>query len=391
MSVHNFETHSVPPSTGLSRRQMLALAAATVCQAPMRLAWAKAKQPWGKCVVVMLRGGMDGLAAVPALGDPAWSALREEATPDTPALQLDEHFSLHPSLAHLHEAHHRGELLTVHAVASAYRERSHFDAQNLIETGGLAPYALDTGWLGRALALGSGQALAVVSGLPLALRGSSRASTLTPSRTAQADDTFFERLQSMYASDPVLAARLQQGLQARNSMGMAMPADAVNLRSFETLCAQAAAALNAAADVAWLELDGWDTHGNQAARLARQFQLLDSGLARLRQDMAPRWRETTILVMTEFGRTAHYNGTNGTDHGTAGVAWVLGGSVRGGRVLTDWPGLAPADLLQGRDLRPTLDLRALWQPLLTRHLGLGQAELAQVLPGTLPPASDMWV
>jgi len=370
---------------------MLALAAATACQAPMRLAWAQARQSWGKCVVVLLRGGMDGLAAVPALGDPSWPALREESTPDTPALKLDAHFSLHPSLAQLHAAHLRGELLTVHAVASPYRERSHFDAQNLIETGGQTPYALETGWLGRALALGSGQALAVVSGLPLALRGSSRASTLTPGRTAQADDTFFERLQSMYDSDPLLAARLQQGLQARTSMGMAMPTDAVNQRSFETLCAQAAAALNAAADVAWLELDGWDTHGNQLARLTRQFQLLDSGLARLHQDLVARWRETTVLVMTEFGRTARYNGTNGTDHGTAGVAWVMGGAVKGGRVLTDWPGLAPANLLQSRDLRPTLDLRALWQPLLTRHLGLNRADLAQVLPGSLPPAADLWV
>jgi len=333
---------------------------------------------------------MDGLAAVPATGDPAWSALRPELMPETAGPKLDEYFSLHPSLVHLHEAHLRGELITVHAVASTYRERSHFDAQNLLETGGLTPYALDTGWLGRALALGSGQALAVVSGLPLALRGSSRASTLTPSRVAQADDSFFERLQSMYDSDPVLAARLQQGLQARNSMGMAMPADAGNPRSFETLCAQAAAALNATADVAWLELDGWDTHGNQVARLTRQFQLLDGGLARLRQDLAPRWRETTVLVMTEFGRTARYNGTNGTDHGTAGVAWVLGGALRGGRVWTDWPGLAPTNLLQDRDLRPTLDVRALWQPLLTRHLGLGRTELAQVLPGALPPAADIW-
>ncbi|MDT7838790.1 DUF1501 domain-containing protein [Aquabacterium sp. OR-4] len=364
-----------------------------------------------RLVVLMLRGALDGLAAVPAVGDPAWAALRGQAAaapqPGTanegsaaaaspagaePRLLPGTLFALHPALAQLHQWWGQGQLLILHAVASAYRERSHFDAQQLLESGGERPFALQTGWLGRALQASGRPAVALSPAMPVALRGAEQASTWTPSRRAPGSDDLLARVGQLYGDDRALAdawakALQQQGL-AREA-GMAAGAgiagmDAGQANGLAALARQAGAFLSAerGARVAWLEAGGWDTHTQQAGRLQRQLAALDDGLAALRSALGPHWARTSVLVMTEFGRTAVLNGSGGTDHGSGGVALLAGGAVAGGRVLTDWPGLAPAQLLDRRDLRPTQDIRAVIGALLQRQFGLSQAQLrAGILPG----------
>lgn len=406
----------VPAAAGWSRRRWLqGLGGATLAASgALRLAWAQGPGMRGRCVVVMLRGALDGLAAVPAPGDPQWAALRGPLAEGAEApLALDGFFALHPALRGLHGWYGSGELLVVHAVASPYRERSHFDAQQLLESGGERPFALSTGWIGRALPPGAARAVALAPAMPLALRGSEDATTWTPTRRAAPDDDLAARVARLYAQDPVLAARWQQ-VRALPAAPLADRADAADMAGegdamapnaqtsaspravgagFAALATQAGRFLAEPQGpaVAWLELGGWDTHTQQGPRLQRQLAALDGGLLALRAALGPLWADTTVLVMTEFGRSARPNGSGGTDHGTAGVAFVAGGAVAGGRVLADWPGLAPAQLHEGRDLRPTTDLRSLQRALLARHLGTDETRLSrEVLPGSPASARGLW-
>lgn len=347
----------------------------------------------GRLVIVMLRGALDGLAAVPPVGDPAWPSLRPHAGAGQERfgapLPLDGMFALHPALAALHRWYLAGQLLVVHATASPYRERSHFDAQQLLESGGSRPFELQTGWLGRALQAGQHSGLALSPALPLALRGASGASSWAPSRATPADADFMARVAQLYEADPPLAAMLARAMAQRGSRtGEAAPG-----HGFVDLARHAGAFLAAPGgpQVAWLESGGWDTHTRQAPRLAQLLQTLDEGLVALRVALGERWSSTTLLVITEFGRSAAMNGSGGSDHGTAGIALVAGGGVAGGRVLADWPGLAPGQLFEGRDLRPTLDLRAIIKPALQRHLRVATVQLErEVLPGAPRGRSDLW-
>lgn len=391
-------------TTPLSRRAALHwLGAAATASAwlPARLALAApshSQDPQGpRLVVVLLRGALDGLAAVPAYGDAAWSALRGNADADAaaakgvpvpPALRLDGNFGLHPSLAHLHAWYGQNELLVVHATASPYRERSHFDAQQLLESGGDKPFVLNTGWLGRALQVTAKPAIALAAAMPLALRGADGASTWTPDRRQGSDQDLMARVGQMYRDDPQLAAAFGQ---AMGQQDMTMGADGG--AGFAGLAKQAGSFL---ADpkgprVAWLEVGGWDTHTNQSARLTRLLTGLDEGLAALRAGLGTHWAHTTVLVMTEFGRSATYNGTGGTDHGTAGVAFLAGGNVAGGKVVADWPGLATGQLLDGRDLKPTIDLRSVIAAVVQHQFALSTAQLQSVvLPGVGKPTLNFW-
>lgn len=361
-----------------------------------------------RLAVVMLRGALDGLAAVPAIGDPAWLSLRGELSP-AGALPLDRMFALHPALPTLGSWYAEGHLLVLHAVASPYRERSHFDAQQQLESGGERPFALTTGWLGRALqhagqhtAQGAAQssansAVALQAALPVALRGAEQASTWTPERSHGPDsEDLLSRVPALYAQDPALRAAWAQAMAQRGRQAMAEHADASGPQGragFVALARQAGQFLAAehGPRVAWLESTGWDTHQQQGARLQRLLTELDQGLGALRTALGTHWARSQVLVMTEFGRSAKPNGTGGTDHGTGGIAWLAGGSVAGGRVWCDWPGLAPTQLLDGRDLRPTLDIRALQVAVLQRHFGLGRTALAQhVLPGAPQALDGLW-
>jgi uncharacterized protein (DUF1501 family) len=344
-------------------------------------------------VLVILRGGLDGLAAVPAYGEGRYASLRGAlalAAPggDGGVLPLDGLFGLHPALANLHGLYTAGELAVVHAVASPYRERSHFDGQKVLEAGGISPNTSDGGWLNRALGALAAEsfgreAIALAESVPLVLRGPINVNSWAPSRLPDTDADTLARVRQLYeAADPDAAMRLSEALNARalageTGMDTGMRGGGEQLAPLTT----AAARFLAAADgprIAVIEAGGWDTHANQGAAngtLAQRLGALDRGVAAFRNELGPAWAKTTVAIVTEFGRTAAVNGTRGTDHGTAGAAFIAGGAVAGGRVISDWPGLAARELYEGRDLQPTLDLRALFKGILSEQYGLSARAL----------------
>jgi len=362
-----------------------------------------------RLAVVILRGGMDGLSAVPAIGDPDFAAVRGALAQFGAApLALDTTFALHPQLAQLHAMYGRGELAVVHAVGLAYRERSHFDAQQVLESGGLRPYELSTGWLGRALAHSAAKGIALNTAVPLILRGPGTIDTWAPSALPDPSADLVARLERMYGSDSALATALSRAkaLHLEGAMPAAMGSGADGAKGLGsgadgaakgfTLLAQRAAeflAQPAGPQAAVLELGGWDTHANQAApngALANNLRTLDGGLAALRDGLVAggAWKRSVVVVMTEFGREVAINGTQGTDHGTGGAAFVLGGAIKGGRVTADWPGLARKDRYEGRDLRSTVDMRSLLKGILSQHLQVASRTLdSEVFPGSASVAA----
>jgi uncharacterized protein (DUF1501 family) len=310
-------------------------------------------------VFVIQRGAADGLDIVAPYADPAYARLRGALAIDAAAAtRLDGLFALHPALVETARLYEAKEAIFVHAVASPYRERSHFDGQNVLESGGLAPYDVKDGWLNRLVALlprRSGEAIAIAPTVPLALRGPAEVLSYAPSASKQAPDDLLLRVQMLYADDAQLHALWSTAMDAR---AMASPSPRQSPAELGRLAASFLVRTDGPR-IAMLESNGWDTHSAQAPRMANQLKALDAMIAALRDGLGAAWAETTVLVATEFGRTAAANGTGGTDHGTASAAMLLGGGVDGGRVLSDWPGLAPSALYQGRDLQPTTGLDAL--------------------------------
>ncbi|HSI46727.1 MAG TPA: DUF1501 domain-containing protein [Ideonella sp.] len=372
------------------------------------LALAGPGQPGGpRLVFVILRGGLDGLYAVPAIGDPAFASARGPLAEYASApLPLQGVFALHPALTELHGMYQRNEAAVLHAVGLSYHERSHFDAQQVLESGGTQPYQLKDGWLGRALQADARKGLAMNTAVPLVLRGSRNIDTWAPSRMPDPSDDLLQRLSRMYGNDAVLAAALQRARGLRDGADGDAMADGMAggkaSAAFPALCARAAEFLaqDQGPQVAVLEIEGWDSHADQAApkgRLSANLRQLDTGLAALRTGLtAPgandAWRRTVIMVATEFGRTVEVNGTRGTDHGTGAAAFLLGGAVRGGRVIADWPGLAAAQRFEGRDLKVTTDLRAPMKALLGEHLRVASTAIERdVFPGSaaIKPADGL--
>ncbi|MFL6693342.1 MAG: DUF1501 domain-containing protein [Ramlibacter sp.] len=337
-------------------------------------------------VFVIQRGAADGLNTVVPYADPAYAPLRGALAIDAAAARkLDGTFALHPALATLGQLYERGEASFVHAVASPYRDRSHFDAQNVLESGGTQPYQLKDGWMNRLVGLlprRPKEAIAFAPTVPLALRGPADVTSYAPSALPAASDDLLLRVQQLYAADPQLHALWSAAMDAR---GMAGGADGRNRQDPAEL-GRTAAAFLAASDgprLAMIETGGWDTHSAQAGRLNAQLGALDRLLDALHQGMGDAWRQTVVLVATEFGRTAAANGTGGTDHGTASAALLAGGALQGGRVVADWPGLAPSALYQGRDLQPTLGLDALIAQVVGETFGIERERVSRALfPGS---------
>ena len=381
----------------LPRRRFLAAAAALGAAPALSFAGAAAADG-PRFVVVILRGGMDGLGAAPAIGDPAFAAARGPlAQLPSPALPLDGTIALHPNLAELHAMYARGEAAIVHAVGLAYRERSHFDAQQVLESGGTRPYELSTGWLGRSLAASGNKGIALETAVPLVLRGRAVVDTWAPSVLPDPSADLVARLERMYAGDAALATALERAkmlhLDAPVPDSAAMTAGmAAGPRpgAFVVLAQRAAEFLVQpnGPQAAVLEIGGWDTHANQAnpnGPLANGLRQLDAGLAALRAGLVAggAWGRTIVVVASEFGREVAVNGTLGTDHGSGGVAFVLGGAVQGGRVVGEWPGLAREQRYQARDLRATTDLRSLLKGVLGDHLRVASRTLeSEVFPGS---------
>lgn len=341
-------------------------------------------------VLVILRGAADGLAVAPPYGDGNYRKVRGELALPAPGddgglLKLDGLFGLHPSLEGIHGEYQDQRALIVHAVASPYRERSHFDGQDVLENGGAAVGVARDGWLNRSLlplgsSLGDEVAIAMAQTTPLVLRGDNSVMSWAPSQMPDADDSTLRRLQAMYADDAFFATRLTQALEAQEiaageSMMSGRQARGNNAQQTRAM-AQATARFLTADDgprIAVIEAGGWDTHANQGTTggaLANRLEALDEGLMALRDGLGDAWSKTVVAVVTEFGRTVAVNGTRGTDHGTASAAILLGGAVNGGQVVADWPGLRQSDLHQGRDLKPTTDMRSLFKGVLSEHLSI---------------------
>jgi uncharacterized protein (DUF1501 family) len=353
-----------------------------------------------RLVVVILRGALDGLAAVPPYGDPDYATLHRELAIAAPgstdgALALDNLFGLHPALSFLHERFTAGELIVFNAVASPYRDRSHFDGQNVLENGLAKPVGSADGWLNRALAAlpasgrAADRAVAISQNVPLILRGEAAVMSKSPQATPDVDEDLLTRLADLYSQDNWFSARLSEAVQTDKMVdGMG---DAANPKQPErsrvpdrvTAVARMAANLmrsDGGPEIAVIEAGGWDTHANQGGAkgiLSTRLGGLDTALKSLADELGPLWPQTAVLVVTEFGRTAAVNGTRGTDHGTGGCAFLVGGAVRGGHVITDWPGLHRTALLDNRDLKPTLDLRSVFKAVLDEHMHVDANTLAK--------------
>jgi uncharacterized protein (DUF1501 family) len=398
----------------MQRRQFLNLGALAAGGALLttRLAFAHASERQARLVLVIMRGALDGLAAVPPYADRDYAQLRREFALRAPgerggALPLDGFFGLHPALAFMQQCYAARELTVLHALASPYRERSHFDGQDVLENGTPRPHALNSGWLNRALAAAPARSsreagVALGQNVPLVMRGPAAVTSWSPTKLSALDDDTLARISDLYAADPLLAQRLadalaanaiadegasrmeQSGTPATAADARARPAQPNNARYTEIV--HAAAGFLRQPDgpkVAVFDTTGWDTHANEGGaegQLAGRLGALDKGLATLKEQLGPVWRDTAVLLVTEFGRTAAINGTRGTDHGTATVAFLLGGAVAGGRVIADWPGLSARALYQGRDLKATLDLRSVLKGLLAEHLTVPGRSLEEVFP-----------
>ena len=334
-------------------------------------------------VFIVQRGAADGLNTVIPYAEPAYASARGALAIDSAsALKLDGTFALHPSLANLHRLYASGQASFFHAVASPYRERSHFDGQNVLETGGNAPYQLKDGWMNRLLGVlprTGKEAIAFSPAIPMALRGAVEVTSYAPSALPQANEDLMARVEQLYARDGQLHALWSSALEAR---GMAGGMRGGAKRQDAAALGRMAASFLGRPDgprIAMIETGGWDTHSGQNARLAAQLRNLDNLLGALQEGLGAAWDKTVILVATEFGRTVAANGTGGTDHGTGAVAMMAGGAVQGGRVVADWPGLASANLLDGRDLKPTLALDALVTSACAESFALEPERLARVL------------
>jgi uncharacterized protein (DUF1501 family) len=372
-----------------------------------KLARAEGRDP--RFLTIVLRGALDGLATVAPVGDPDWIALRGDNAltlgGKAAALKLNDFFALNPAMPNLHRMFHANEAIIVHAAATPYRERSHFDGQDVLESGLPKPAASDSGWLNRALAsLAPGgrvdpnghKAFGVGPVTPLVARGPAPVLSWSPQKIMPASPDTAQRLLDLYRhSDTKLATVLEDhakltaiehaGDMAQKPGG---PGPA-QVRAYFAEAAGTAAKFLAQPDgprVGALALDGWDTHVNEGianGRLSQLLAALDAALAAVETNMGPAWRDTVVVLVTEFGRTARINGTDGTDHGTGTVALLVGGALKGGRVVANWPGLKSADLHENRDLKPTTDLRAVLKGLLKDHLRADERALADnVFPGS---------
>ncbi|HEY4921083.1 MAG TPA: DUF1501 domain-containing protein [Xanthobacteraceae bacterium] len=385
-----------------------------------KIARAEGRDP--RLMVVVLRGALDGLALAAPVGDPDWIKLRGDRAltlaGQTPGLPLDGFFALNPAMPNLHRLYKANEAIIVHATCTPYRDRSHFDGQDVLESGFAKPGNAASGWLNRAFAaiepdarIDRKGALGVGPVVPLVVRGPAPVLSWTPQRIAPASEDTLLRLIDLYQhSDPALARVLQgrlglMHLAAAGNIDALTPAQRDQVAGIEAVRAYFAEVAGNAAKfmtrpdgprVGAVAVNGWDTHIDEGAvggRLGNLLGALDGAIAAFETGMGPAWKETVVVLVTEFGRTAHINGDNGTDHGSGTVALLAGGALKGGRVLADWPGLKETDLFEKRDLKATTDLRGVLKGVLKDHLRIEDKALAaSIFPDSaaLAPMSGLF-
>ncbi|MBU6477363.1 MAG: DUF1501 domain-containing protein [Xanthomonadaceae bacterium] len=395
----------------LTRRQFLAN---TAIGAASLLVWPKltlaATGSDTRFLFVLLRGGLDGLESVPPYGDPGYAAIRGALalSPSAvkPAHKLDNVFALHPSFDYAAQLYAQGQFMPVVATAPPYWGRSHFQAQNCVENGTAKPDGVQTGWLNRCIACMPGvDGLACAAVMPLTMRGNAKVETWSPPLPVEVNPILLQRLQPLYAADVRLAAPFaravaQQTASLAPESGAAMaPAGLGKARKQQMadlpVMMAAAGGFMGKADgprVAFVEDDGWDTHANEAAVVTHKIAELDAGLKAFHQSIGAMWGRTVVIVATEFGRTAHVNGTGGTDHGTGGSMFLAGGALRGGHVAGNWPGIGSGELYQNRDVHATTDFRAVFKGVLMAHLGVSESlSESRIFPGseTVEPLGNL--
>jgi len=354
----------------LNRRAMLRGLGAFGCSAaafPLMSEVSFASAPWdGRLVVILLRGAMDGLDVVRPTGDPDFAALRPDGF-GPGATDLDGFFSLNDGLSDLLPLWRDGELAFAHAVSTPYRDgRSHFDGQNLLETGLNAEGRVSgrhDGWLNRLLQVTPGvqseTGFAIGQDAPLILFGDAPVANWSPRTRFTLGETAQHLLTQVYRDDPLFRDAAAEAFELARSIEDTDPEDRPQSGRPEHRVAQfAASRLRGDTRIASFSLNGWDTHQNQERSMQRLLGRLADTILTLKQGLGETWSQTTVLAMTEFGRTVHVNGSAGTDHGTGSAMLMAGGAVRGGHVYGRWPGLSEADLYDRRDLMPTNDVRA---------------------------------
>ncbi|MEZ8949226.1 DUF1501 domain-containing protein [Vibrio sp. 10N.247.311.18] len=370
----------------INRRQFMGIAAAVGVSAMLPFpSFAKTGSD-NIFIWVSLRGAMDGLNVVVPHADPDYSNLRPNiGLKPEQLVKLDDFFGLHPSLKQCHQWYESNELSFVHACSTAYRERSHFDGQKILENGTSDPFNT-VGWINRLLTLSSEKydGIAIDSGLPLIMQGESTVASWYPNRLKTRDKQT-ELLEELFQSDQMLSSNFESVMKIDQLVG-----DQGVGKQFKSLMGKTGDILSAdnGPNIAALELGGWDTHANQGnvnGRLSNQLKTLDVGLAALKASLGDRWQKTVIIAASEFGRTAKENGTKGTDHGTGNVMFVAGGALpslkgAGGKVITNWPGLSQSQLYEGRDLSPTTDMRSVIKGVLNRHLSIEVKQLNAIFP-----------
>ena len=326
-----------------------------------------------RLLVVLLRGGMDGLASIPPLGDKNLSKIRKDILVNG-ANDLDGFFGINPSLRFLGSEYHKGRAAFVHATSFPYTGRSHFDGQNIMETGFEQAYAVTSGWVGRAMNAAGFSSLAVSLPIPIILRGNDVNSNYFPTNFPKAGKFVYKDVKEMWQNDPQLAGLLDPIIGRRMQHGGR--GDTRELVSF------AAKEMHKpdGPRVGLLEFEGFDTHalqGNEDGHHAEILAELDGVLEGFKRQMGDLYDNTVVVTVTEFGRTASENGTQGTDHGWASAIFLAGGLVKGKQVISDWPGLGSKDLYEGRDLLMTIDARDVYAEVVKTVFDLNDQDIAR--------------
>jgi uncharacterized protein (DUF1501 family) len=361
-----------------------------------------------RLIVMILRGAMDGIGAVMPVGDPHFAGLGDRFRPDEDGVPtpLDGFFSMHGALPNMASLYGAGQLVIVHAICTQNSARSHFESQDLLESGlpSVENKQIDSGWLNRMLtvhptnATKTRSALAVGATPPLIMRGKAPVETWQPQVFKLSDDDTIARLAALYGErDKVMRQALLDGTDLdKVSMGNGGPGKAAApmraLAQATTNCANMMRA-DDGPRVACISCFGWDTHAAEPPRLARGLSSLDAAVAALKAGLGPLWTQTAVVMVTEFGRTARVNASRGTDHGTGTAAFIAGGALRRSQIVTDWPGLGPDKLFEGRDLAATRDIRSLFKGLLAEHMDIGRQQLdTEIFPdsGSVEPLASLF-
>jgi uncharacterized protein (DUF1501 family) len=318
-------------------------------------------------VVIMLRGGMDGLCAVPVIGDKNFEKRRKSILIED-TIKLNSDFALHPRLIGFNKCWNENTGSIVHATSIPYKQRSHFEGQNLMESGGRAPYQEKTGWVGRAMKLANlkGDGLALSLPMPLLLRGIPKNNNYFPTWGRLPRKDTLDLLKSVYAEsseDELL--QMMDFIKKRKDEQMMGGAGGGDRQKNKNLARQAAKYLRKSDGprVAVFEVNGFDTHAAQGGVDGTHTKCLvemDEIINNLRDNLQEAYKDTIILTVTDFGRTIKQNGGNGTEHGYGTAIFMAGGLLKKSQVHTDWPGLKRKEMYEGRDLNATIDARSVY-------------------------------